>query len=98
MISQPEILVSSGLFSERKEPRPVAVSPSRMKIAEKLATKIRRGAEDAAPVGVVELGGGDAGDGREVAGDERQHAGGEEGDDPAASAARMPYTRAQGCR
>ena len=82
MISQPEICVSSGLFEERKEPRPVAVSPSRMKIAEKLATKIRRGPEDAAPVGVVELGGGDAGDRREVAGDQRQHAGGEEGDDP----------------
>jgi len=36
-------LVSSGLLSERKEPRPVAVSPSRMKIAEKLPTKIRLG-------------------------------------------------------
>src|ERR1700759_4318248 len=43
MISQPETWVSSGLFEERKEPSPVAVSPSRMKIDEKLATKIRLG-------------------------------------------------------
>ncbi len=43
MISQPEIFVSSGLFSERNEPRPVAVRPSRMKIAEKLATKVSAG-------------------------------------------------------
>ena len=43
MISQPEIWVSSGLLWERKEPSPVAVSPSRMKIEEKLATKISEG-------------------------------------------------------
>ena len=43
MISAPEIFVSSCLFSSRKEPRPVAVSPSRMKIVEKLATKSRLG-------------------------------------------------------
>ena len=42
-ISAPEILVSSSLWSWRVEPRPVAVSPSRMKIAEKLATKSRLG-------------------------------------------------------
>ena len=36
--------------------------------------------EDPAPVGALELAGGDAGDRREVAGDERQHAGGEERD------------------
>ena len=42
-IRAPEILVSSSLWSCRVEPRPVAVSPSRMKIAEKLATKSRLG-------------------------------------------------------
>jgi hypothetical protein len=31
------------LFSERNEPSPVAVSPRRMKISEKLATKVRAG-------------------------------------------------------
>ena len=39
------------------------------------------GAEHAAPAGVVELRRGDPGHRREVAGDERQHAGREEGDD-----------------
>ena len=39
-------------------------------------------AEHAAPAGVVELAGRDAGHRREVAGHQRQHAGGEEGDDP----------------
>jgi hypothetical protein len=42
-ISAPEILVSSSLLSCRTEPSPVAVRPSRMKIAEKLATKSRLG-------------------------------------------------------
>ena len=42
-ISAPEILVNSSLFSSRAMPSPVAVSPSRMKIAEKLATKRRLG-------------------------------------------------------
>ena len=43
MISAAEILVSVCLFSSKKEPRPVAVSPRTMKIAEKLATKSRLG-------------------------------------------------------
>ena len=43
MISAPEIFVSSSLWSCRIEPRPVAVRPRRMKIAEKLATKSRLG-------------------------------------------------------
>ena len=43
MISAAEILVSVWLLSLKKEPRPVAVSPRTMKIAEKLATKSRLG-------------------------------------------------------
>ena len=43
MISAAEILVSSSSLSRRKEPRPVAVRPRKMKIAEKLATKSRLG-------------------------------------------------------
>ena len=69
---------------EGVEPSPVAVSPRRMKIAEKLATNSRLGAEHPAPAARLELADGDAGDGRQVAGDERQHAGGEERDEPGA--------------
>ena len=82
MISAPEIFVSSCLWSWRAEPRPVAVRPRRMKIAEKLATKRRLGPSTRRQPALVELARRDAGHRREVAGHQRQHAGGEEGDDP----------------
>ena len=55
--------------------------PSRMKIAEKLATKSRLGARTRRQPASSMLARGDPGDRRQVAGDERQHAGGEERDE-----------------
>ena len=50
-------------------------------MAEKLATKSRLGDEHPAPAGLLEVPGGDSGDRRQVAGDQGQHAGGEERDE-----------------
>ena len=63
---------------------PVAVTPRRMKITEKLATKIGLRSEDAAPADVVELGDRDAGHRGEVSRHEWQDAGGQERDDACA--------------
>ena len=52
-----------------------------MKIAEKLATKSRLGPSTRRQPALVELRGRDAADRREIARHQRQHAGGEEGDD-----------------
>ena len=51
-------------------------------MVEKLATKTRLGARTRRQLARVELADGDAGDGRQVAGDERQHAGRDERDEP----------------
>ena len=84
MITAPAIFSSVSRWSWSVCPSPVAVSPSRMKMVEKLATKTRLGTSTRRQLAPLELADGDAGDGREVAGDQRQDAGREERDEPGA--------------
>ena len=81
MIRTPEIFVSSCLWSLQEGAEAGRGEAEQDEDRREAGDEEQAGAEHAAPAGVVELGRGDAGHGREVAGDERQHAGGEEGDD-----------------
>ena len=70
----PAMRSSVTLFWISAEPIAVALSPRRMKIEEKLAMNSRLGTSTRRAPTVSQFGGLDAGDRRDVAGDERQHA------------------------
>ena len=84
MISAAETLVSVCLLSVEEGAEAGRGEAEDDEDRREAGDEEQAGAEHPPPAGVVELGGRDAGDRREVAGHERQDAGGEEGDDPRA--------------